>query len=156
MIDRMDSVNPHAYSYAFLNKTCTLIEEPLLTVDNCETYKLIMGGEAMLLNPKNCEPFVYEQEGFVVITANGIPWSRYDPIPYNNRCYSYHLSKVINFTEFITVDVFWTVFEQWSLQLKEQSEEEQEESDHFNNHLKVDTMMNQETLSEQPVLWEQQ
>lgn len=115
MIDRMDSVNPHAYSYAFLNKTCTLIEEPLLTVDNCESYKLIMGGEAMLLNPKNCEPFVYEQEGFIVMTSNGIPWGRYDPEPYINRAYIHHLTKKCSFTERIDVHTFWKVFQLWHL-----------------------------------------
>lgn len=116
MVDRMDSVNPHSYAYAFFGQTCCLIEEPLFTVDNCETYKLVMGGEPMLLNPKNCEPFVSESSAFVVITCNGIPWQRYVALPYENRSFIYTLDQPVKFSSFITVQQFWTCFKRWSLQ----------------------------------------
>lgn len=116
MIDKMDSVNPHAYAYAFLFKTCSLIEEPNFTVDNLENFKLIMGGEAMILNPKNCDPFVHVPSGFCVMTANGIPWKRYERKPFENRCYMYNITTEAKFTTFISSDIFWTIFKQWSLQ----------------------------------------
>lgn len=113
MIDRMDSVNPHAYSYAFHNNTCVLIEEPLFTVDNRETYKLIMGGEPMLLNPKNCEPFICYNEGFSIMTCNGLPWQRYEASPYTNRSYVHEMNKEVKFSFKITGDIFWSAYKQW-------------------------------------------
>lgn len=113
MIDRMDQNNAHAYSYAFHNKTCALIEEPLFTVDNIETMKLVMGGEPMLLNPKNVHPFIGQSKAFVVFTANEIPWQNYPAGPFLNRSHIFHLQFPLNIDEYIDRDQFWTTAEQW-------------------------------------------
>jgi phage/plasmid-associated DNA primase len=113
MIDRMDTVNAHAYAYAFHNKTITLLEEPLFTIDNVETMKLIMGGEPIILNPKNVEPFIGESNGFVIMTCNHIPWQNYDPTPFVNRAHIFQFSGEAIFRENISPDEFWTIYEEW-------------------------------------------
>lgn len=114
MIDRMDMNNPHAYSYAFHNKTCVLIEEPLFTIDNVETMKLIMGGEPMLLNPKNAQPFIGENNTFVVMTCNELPWQNYPPEPFLNRSHIFHFTEKLDLKEKINCDQFWTVFKKYA------------------------------------------
>lgn len=114
MIDRMDSVNPHSYAYAFSAKTCTLIEEPLFTVDNKETYKLVMGGEPMLLNPKNCEPYICDNEGFIIMTCNELPWSRYETLPYENRSYIFKFDKELKLSFHCSVEQFWSAWRMWA------------------------------------------
>lgn len=110
MLDKQDAINQHAYSYAFVNKTITLIEEPLFTVDNCETMKLIMGGEYMLMNPKNQTPFICKPNGPVIITCNSIPWKNYPPIPYLNRCVIFYMNEPCTFSGEITKELLWTVY----------------------------------------------
>lgn len=109
MIDRMDAGNAHAYAYAFLERTCCLIEEPLFSIDNQETMKLVMSCEPILLNPKNCTPFVHTPSGFCIMTANDIPWKRYLPEPFENRCFHFVMNDPVCFSERVTHDMFWTV-----------------------------------------------
>lgn len=110
MIDRMDAGNAHAYAYAFLGKTCCLFDEPLFTVDNQESMKLVMGGEPMLLNPKNCTPFIHEHEGFTIMTANAVPWQRFSMEPFDNRCFQYTMNEPVYFSGRVTHDLFWSCY----------------------------------------------
>lgn len=103
----MDNQNAHAFSYAFHTKTCTLIEEPLFTVDNVETMKLIMGGENILLNPKNMSPFVGKSKAVTIMTANDIPWRNYPPLPFENRCYIYEFKNECQLSFRMTPVIFW-------------------------------------------------
>lgn len=105
----MDSANPHAYAYAYHNKTICLIEEPLFTVDNQETMKLLMGGETMLLNPKNMPPFISKNEAVVIITANSVPWINYPPKPFENRCYAFNMINECKLDFKLDRDIFWTL-----------------------------------------------
>lgn len=126
----MDSVNAHAYSYAFHNRTITLMEEPLFTVDNIETMKLVMGGEPLLLNPKNVEPFIGYNDGFIIMTCNDLPWRMFPSKPFTNRSHVFHLTEIFPFSEFVTHDQFWTAYGTWSTLMQsqrlecQQSEEE--------------------------------
>lgn len=116
MIDRMTSTNVHAYSYATTRRTCCLFEEPLFTVDNVETMKLIMGGEPMMLNPKHMTPYVAQNKAFVVITAEYPPWNRYPSKAFENRAYIHNFTEECVLNGVITKDEFWTaLFEIYSL-----------------------------------------
>lgn len=108
MIDRSDAGNPHAYAYAFVNKTTTLLEEPLFTVDNMETMKLVMGGEPMLVNPKNQQPFICHNKACLIMTCNDLPWKRFETRPYENRSFIYKLTEPIEFPTLVTADMFWS------------------------------------------------
>lgn len=89
------------------------MEEPMFTVDNIETMKLVMGGEPMLLNPKNVEPFIAEHNAFVILTCNQLPWINYQNKPFTNRAHIFTLSEPISFETFISKDQFWTELSEW-------------------------------------------
>lgn len=112
MIDRMTSTNNHCYSYATTLRTCVLFEEPLFTIDNLETMKLVMGGEPMLMNPKGLDPYVGQSTAVVIMTCEKLPWNMYDGTAFENRSYIYHFKDVFVPDEHIDVNQFWScVFE---------------------------------------------